>query len=337
MLTDTELIGLMRGGESDRVEFKSSIADRSKLRKTICAFANECEVAVVIVEPSIETPVRYEGRCWVRVGSTNREATVGEETRLAERRRAANLPYDMRPSNEARVEDLDLDFFRREYLPLAIDAEVLQQNQRSVNQQLESLRLTIRGIPTNGAILILGRDPRRWIPGAYVQFLRIGGVNVTEPIRDQREISGPLHQVFRELDILLGLNITTAADVVSSPREVRHPDYPPTALVQITRNALIHRSYEGTNAPAKIYWFSDRIEIMNPGGLYGQVTAENFGKGATDYRNPLLAEAAKLLGYVQRFGMGIPLAMETLRKNGNPDPQFEFQPTQFLVTVRPPA
>jgi ATP-dependent DNA helicase RecG len=97
----------------------------------------------------------------------------------------------------------------------------------------------------------------------------------------------------------------------------------------------MHRNYEGSNAPTRVYWFDDRIEISNPGGLFGQVTQENFGKGTTDYRNPLIAEAMRTLGYVQRFGMGIPIAREALQKNGNPSAEFRFEPGAFLVTVRP--
>lgn len=63
-------------------------------------------------------------------------------------------------------------------------------------------------------------------------------------------------------------------------------------------------------------WFSDQIEISSPGGPYGLVNPGNFGKGATDYRNPLVAEAMKVLGYVQRFGLGIPLAENQLEKRG---------------------
>jgi len=106
------------------------------------------------------------------------------------------------------------------------------------------------------------------------------------------------------------------------------------ALLQLVRNAIMHRSYENTNAPVKVYWFSDRIEISNPGGLYGQVNSKNFGKGTTDYRNPLIAESMRVLGYVQRFGMGIPLAEHELEQNGNPPPEFQFEPGSFLVTVR---
>jgi len=103
----------------------------------------------------------------------------------------------------------------------------------------------------------------------------------------------------------------------------------------LVRNALIHRAYDGTNAPVKVFWFTDRIEISNPGGLYGQVNQGNFGKGATDYRNPLLAEAMAVLGFVQRFGMGIPRALRELKESGNPQADFEFSPSSVLVTLRP--
>ena len=67
----------------------------------------------------------------------------------------------------------------------------------------------------------------------------------------------------------------------------------------------MHRTYESTNAPVRVSWFSDRIEILSPGGPFGAVTADTFGQhGITDYRNPNLA--MRTLGFVQRFGVGIP-------------------------------
>lgn len=156
---------------------------------------------------------------------------------------------------------------------------------------------------------------------------------MTAPIRHAREISGPILDVVRQTEELLAANITVSVDVHQGLVEERRPDYPFVALQQLVRNAVLHRTYESTHAPTRVYWFSDRIEIHNPGGLYGQVTPENFGQGVTDYRNPLLAEAMKVLGLVQRFGMGIPLVRSELAKNGNPEPKFEFQPTSVLVTV----
>ncbi len=97
----------------------------------------------------------------------------------------------------------------------------------------------------------------------------------------------------------------------------------------------MHRTYEGTNAPVRITWFSDRIEMQNPGGPFGQVTRQSFGQpGITDYRNPHLAEAMKNLGYVQRFGVGIQLARQELAKNGNPPLEFVVEDAHVLAIVR---
>jgi ATP-dependent DNA helicase RecG len=97
----------------------------------------------------------------------------------------------------------------------------------------------------------------------------------------------------------------------------------------------MHRTYEATHAPVRVHWFTDRIEVLSPGGPYGVVSKENFGTpGVADYRNPHVAEAMKVLGYVQRFGVGIPIAREEMRKNGNPPPEFTIEAAHVLVTLR---
>jgi ATP-dependent DNA helicase RecG len=65
------------------------------------------------------------------------------------------------------------------------------------------------------------------------------------------------------------------------------------------------------------------------------VNERNFGQpGITDYRNPLIAEALKSLGYVQRFRLGFPLARKELERNGNPPLTFHCTPEAVLVTLR---
>ena len=118
----------------------------------------------------------------------------------------------------------------------------------------------------NAAILAFGHDLRRWLPGAYVQFLRIDGTALTDPIRDEKVLNGPLRQALSVIDEVIEINIATALDVTAAARETKRPDYPIVALQQLVRNALMHRSYDGTNAPVRVYWFSDRIEVSNPGG-----------------------------------------------------------------------
>ena len=299
---------------------------------------NRCEVATVTVQPADAPPVRYKGRVWVRVGPRRAVATPEEERRLTEKRRARDLPFDIHPITAASLEDLDLDLFVREYLPATLPLDVLEQNQRSIEQQLMSMRFMSLAPESNATVLgllVVGKEPRRFVPSAYVQFLRLDGETLVDPIKDQKEIDGPLPAVLRRLDEVFQAHIATASDLASQPREVRHPDYPLVALQQLVRNAVLHRTYEGTHAPVRISWFTDRIEIQNPGGPFGQVTRQNFGQaGITDYRNPHLAEAMKNLGFVQRFGIGIPLARRELQKNGNPPPEFTVEDAHVVVVVR---
>lgn len=297
---------------------------------------NGCRLAVVFVHPSARPPVRCDGRTWIRVGPRRATATREEEIRLAERSRSRNLPFDVQACPDATLQDLDLGRFQSEYLPSAVAADVLAENQRTVEEQLVAVRFCTAeptAQPANLGVLTVGRDPRRFIPGFYIQFLRLDGTELTDPILDQKEIVGSLPDMLRRLSEVMELNIRTATDVTSGPLEVRKPDYPIVALHQLTRNAVLHRTYEASNAPVRITWFRDRVEIHSPGGPFGQVNQGNFGSVA-DYRNPHLAEVMKNLGFVQRFGLGIPLAKSEMAKNGNPPPEFEVHETNVLVTLR---
>jgi ATP-dependent DNA helicase RecG len=233
---------------------------------------------------------------------------------------------------------LDLDFFQKSYLPSSVAADVLAQNQRTLDQQLASLRFatpTTPPVPTVVGLLAIGKDPQEFIGGAYIQFLRIDGTGLSEPIRDEKRITGPLGQMLRMVDEVFTANISVAVDTTSGPTERRRPDYPLVALQQVVRSAVMHRIYEGTNAPVRVTWFNDRIEILSPGGPYGQVTIGNFGSpGVTDYRNRHLAEVLHRLGFVQRFGVGIELTRQAMEKNGNPSPEFVRPPTHVQVNLR---
>ncbi len=299
---------------------------------------NACEVAVIFVEPSDDPPVRFKGRTWVRVGPRRAIATQEEERRLTEKRRSKHLPFDLHAVRAATENDLDLDLFKRAYLTSALPVDILEENHRTDNQQLMAMRFATPEThltPTILGILVIGKDSRQFIPGAYIQFLRIDGTELSDPVKDSKEIDGPLPDLLRLLDEILQANIATETEVLAQPVELRHPDYPIVALQQLARNSILHRSYDGTNAPVRITWFSDRIEIQNPGGPFGQVNRNNFGNpGITDYRNPHIAEAMKNLGYIQRFGIGISLARKEMNKNGNSPPEFQIEDTYTLVILR---
>jgi ATP-dependent DNA helicase RecG len=296
------------------------------------------EMAVVFVQPSDSPPVRFKGTVWIRVGPSRAIASPDDERRLNEKRRFRDLPADIRPVPSAPLDALDELLFLRVYVPATVSNDVLEQNERDVEHQLLAAKFVHPGpqlCPSVLGLLAVGQSPTDWIPGAYVQFLRVDGTTLTDPIQSARELRGPLSDILTELDELLKINIQAMVDFTSGPVEIQRPDYPLVTLQQIARNAVLHRSYENTNAPVRLYWFRDRVEVQNPGGPYGQVTRANFGMpGAYDYRNPNLAAVLKDLGYVQRFGMGIAMARQAMATNGNPPPEFQVEDTHVAVILR---
>jgi ATP-dependent DNA helicase RecG len=296
------------------------------------------DIAVVTVWPSNAPPVKYKGRIWIRVGPRRGIATAQEEAVLNVRRRYRDLPFDAQPLPSCPFDELNRTEFEGEYLVRAFAPDVLEANERSYEQRLAACRMIATAddpIPTVLGVLTIGKSPRTWIPSAYIQFLRISGAGWGDPIIDEENIDGSLSTTLRRLDDKLKAHISIAVDITSSNTERKTSSYPLSALQQLTRNAVMHRSYEGTNAPIRVYWFNDRIEIHSPGGPFGIVNAENFGQpGITDYRNPHIAEAMKILGYVQRFGVGIATAKRVLAENRNPPLEFVVAANTVLAIVR---
>jgi ATP-dependent DNA helicase RecG len=290
------------------------------------------DVVVIEVHPSDMPPVRYKGQVWIRVGPRRAVASEQEERMLTERRVANARTFDMRPCLDAAFDELAPELFYT-YRARAIAPEIIEENHRSLKHQMASLRIfdLRRECPTNAGILLFGKDPRFWIPGAYVQFLLIRGPDLAGEIAQDKEISGDLLTVLRELDMLVDVQVQSRPVAETTLREQTVIDYPKAALRELLMNAVMHRDYE-SNAPVRFYWFEDRIEIQNPGGLYG--AAQHDFRQQNDYRNPVIAEAMKILGYVNRYGRGVIRAEQELLKNGNPKPEFDFSnPSHAVVTV----
>jgi ATP-dependent DNA helicase RecG len=114
----------------------------------------------------------------------------------------------------ATLQDLDVLRFREEYLPAAAHPDVPAENERSTDQQMRALGLLGPGDqPTVLGLLVCGKDPRNWLPGAYLQFVRYPGDEIGEVVQDEKEISGPLAELFRRLDDVIANNIEQRADL----------------------------------------------------------------------------------------------------------------------------
>lgn len=261
-------------------------------------------------------------------------ATAQDERILNERRRHRDRPFDVQPAREAELDELDRLRFEQEYLPALVARDVLEANERSYEQKLAATKMVLaeeEPTPTVLGLLVIGKSPADWLSGAYTQFLRLAGNDLAAPVVDEDAIYGTVSDQIRRLEekvVAHNLRGVRFADVAT---EERREAYSMEALRQLIRNAYMHRSYEATNAPIRMYWFDDRIEIHNPGGPYGSVTVENFGQpGVADYRNPNLAEALRALGYVQRFGLGISIARKALGERL----RFEVQPGVVAAIIQ---
>ena len=296
------------------------------------------EMAVVTVMPSDMPPVKYEGRIWIRTGPRRSTANAQEERILNERRRYKNLPFDIYPVHSAKISDLSRLIFEGEYLQQAFADDVLKENGRSYEQQLASCRMIVSTddpIPTVTGLLALGKTPQDFLPGAYIQFLRLDGTELADPVIDEAEICGSIVDLLRRTEEKLMAHNRIAVDITSRPTHQTTTLYPQVALQQILYNAVLHRTYESTNAPVRVYWFSDRVEINSPGGPYGNVTTENFGHpGVTDYRNPNIADVLKIFGFIQAFGRGIATARRAVATNGNPPLEFITNQTAVVCILR---
>ena len=298
----------------------------------------EAEMVVVTVLPSDMPPVKYEGRIWIRTGPRRAIANEQEERILIEKRRYKNIPFDIYPIPTANISDLSRIVFESEYLPAAFASDILEANKRSYEQRLASCKMIIspeEATPTLLSLLALGKNPQDFLPGAYIQFLRIDGTELSDPVIDEEKIGGAIVEVLRRAEEKLTSHNRSTVDITSKPTHLINASYPSSALRQILYNAVLHRTYESTNAPIRIFWFNDRIEFTSPGGPYGNVTTENFGQpGITDYRNPNIGDLLKTFGFIQAFGRGIATARKELEKNGNPELEFVVNQSTVLCILR---
>jgi len=294
-------------------------------------------VAVVTVMPSDMPPIRYKGQIWIRTGPRRGLAGAQDERILNEKRKHKDLPYDLNPVSRASVEDLSRVRFEEDYLKAAFSPDVLAENNRTYTERLSSCKMIVSpddATPTILGILTLGKTPQDYIPGAYIQFLRIDGTGLSDPIIDEAEIKGNIIEVIRMTEEKLKAHNRTAVDISKGPH-ILTTDYPHPAFQQILYNSIMHRNYEGTNAPVRVYWYNDRVEFNSPGGPFGNVSIDNFGKpGITDYRNPNIADVFKTLGFIQRFGVGIRTARNAMSKNGNPEPEFACSRSNVVCVLK---
>lgn len=281
------------------------------------------DILVVEVQPSFSTPVRYRGRTFIRIGPRRDIATIDEERILSEKRMSNMATFDASPCYGATMDDVYVDIIKNEYIPKAVSAEELEHDARSIEQQMAALGLydMAHNCPTNACIVLFGKRPKQFLHGAYLQYVRFNGLDKGAEIDDDKPFYDCLAKMMPKLEAFIDFGVIKIRPIaVSTLREKNQSNYPADALRELILNACMHRDYQA-HMPTRFYQFVDRIEIMNPGGLYGKARPENFPE-VNDYRNPIIAQALKIMGYVNMFNRGVSRVKNMMVENGGVEPTF---------------
>ncbi len=214
---------------------------------------------------------------------------------------------------------------------------------RLTDQEITELNnLTRDNKYTLSAVLMFGTYPQSFYPQLCTTAIRIPGTEIGElgsegeRFMDNRRIEGNIQDMFKESMIFIQANIKTKTMI--NPQTGQRDDkteYPISAIREAILNALAHRDYSmySEGMPVQIIMFADRIEIKNPGGLYGRLRIDQLGKIQPDTRNPVLVSMMEAMNLTENRYSGIPTIYREMRAAGLPEPEFIVERGNFVVRL----
>ena len=247
---------------------------------------------------------------------------------------------ELRHVERAKIEDLKTSAFSQYLLEI--------RNKKSNLSKLSEEKICrLQGFmeddkPTLAGIMLFSDYPQAFFPQLCITAVSIPGTemsmtgSVGERFIDNCRIDGTIVQMMNDALIFVRKNMKTKTIIDRiTGRRMDKTEYPIVAIREIIINALVHRDYSihTDSAPISIRIFSDRIEVENPGGLYGRMTLDQLGKISPDTRNPFIANALEVLGETENRYSGIPTIISAMKEWGLPLPKFENERGVFRVTL----
>lgn len=141
---------------------------------------------------------------------------------------------------------------------------------------------------------------------------------------DNKRIEGTIPQMLESTLAFVRRNMKVKTIITQEGARADKPEYPVKAVREIVLNALIHRDYSmhTDSSPIRLVMYEDRLELENPGGLYGRITIDDLGKVSADTRNLYIAGALEVMIDTKNRFSGIPTVITELKKSGMPAPVF---------------
>lgn len=280
---------------------------------------------------------RLQGSC-IRVGDADKPMTEYEVYSYeAFRKRYRD---DIRPVERATIKVLD---------PTKV-AEYLERKKSerpnlaamTEEQQYEFTGITRDGQITMTALLLFGLYPQAFYPQLSINATCVPGgqMGIVDEFgnrfADTKRIEGTLSDMLNDALAFVRKNMRVATKIDATTGErIDIPQYPMNAVREAILNALVHRDYSfhTEGMPIQLIMYTDRMEIINPGGLYGRLTIDQLGNVQPDTRNPVLVTAMEVLGKTENRYSGIPTIRHAMEELSLPEPRFLNSRGNFTVTL----
>jgi len=299
---------------------------------TVAQIENKLVVSAEISECDIyDKPCFYKGAgrlrgSYIRVGDSDQPMTEYEiYSYEAFKRRVHD---ELRTVDRATIRNLSEDNVV-EYL-----IKLRRQKQNLVNLEgervLETQGMCQGDLPTLAGLMLLSEYPQEFFPQLSVTAMVVQGKEIGdlgdegERFVDNKRIEGTIPQMLDGTIAFVRRNMKVKTIITEDGIRADKPEYPIKAVREIILNALIHRDYSvhTDRSPIRLVMYEDRIELENPGGLYGRITVDDLGKVSADTRNPYIAGALEIMINTENRFSGIPTVITELKKAGMPTPIF---------------
>ena len=237
---------------------------------------------------------------------------------------------ELRTNSRAELTDINTEEYQLYLLELKKNKPHLAKLEEKEINRLQGF--VVDNKPTVAALMLFSIYPQAYFPQLCITAVSVPGKemsatgSVGERFIDNKRIEGSITQMLNDALIFVRKNmkVKTIIDPETGMRNDR-TEYPVIAVRELVLNALIHRDYSihTESAPITITMYSDRMEIENPGGLYGRMTLDNLGFVSADTRNPYIAGALEIMGETENRYSGIPTVRSAMKNAGLPQPVFE--------------
>ena len=302
-------------------------------RETPAGAAKQIPAFMIRVPRSTELHALADGRVLIRSGELNRPLGGQEILRLASAKNTGDFETEAVPG-------ASIDDFSREMIDEYLEKRA-ERTKRVYSGEINRLlaetgAITADGKPTVCGLLLFSDYPQRWLPQSSVVFARFVG---TTPRGEQglagytrrEEITGSVPRLIEATWNLIWSEMAISAVVKGLEREETF-EYPQFAVREALVNAICHRDYRLRGRRIEVRMFSDRLEVISPGGLPGFITVENI-KDEHFSRNPRLVGGLFHWGYIEELGLGIDRMMEVMEQAGHSPPRFDARPYSFAVAL----